>query len=244
MSFQPARVPRDRLDLFTDWRSEDFFQLRFRDAPGTQQHRPLARKIDDRGFDADFARPALENEIDVRSQVLAHVRRGRGRYEAEAVGRGRGDAFSEALQQFMRDRMRRHAQPHRVLPAGNEVRGLGRALEDERERAGPETLGELFRRRRHLARPGESGLRRCKVHDHRVVRRPALHRVEARERFGTGCVGAQTIDRLGRKRDKAAAPKDLDSSLDFRVFHSPENPASLWWRTASTRTTSSSSKKS
>src|SRR5262245_24311452 len=76
---------------------------------GTQDDGCAARKIDDRGFDADLARPALEHEIDVGAEILAHVRSGGRRDAAKAIGRRRGDRLAEFLQQLLGDGVRGHS---------------------------------------------------------------------------------------------------------------------------------------
>ncbi len=55
------------------------------------------------------------------------------------------------------------------------------------------------------------------MHDHRVVRRAALHFVQASDRFRIGRVRAQAIDCLGGKGDQPAAPEDLHSTPQFFV---------------------------
>ena len=49
-----------------------------------------------------------------------------------------------------------------------------RTLENERQRARPEVLGERARSRRHLARPLRQRRRRGQMHDERMIGRPAL----------------------------------------------------------------------
>src|SRR5260221_12655995 len=57
------------------------------------------------------------------------------------------------------------------------------------------------------------------MHDHRMVGRTALHRVEFFYRRGIGRISAQAVDRLGGKCDQPAAPEDLRRATDF-VVHS------------------------
>src|SRR6185503_18484990 len=87
VALEPARMPWRGGGLIQDFFAEDFSDLLARNMPGPQQRRRGARKIDDSGLDAHFARPAFEHEVDVLAQILAHVRRGRRRDTAEAVRR-------------------------------------------------------------------------------------------------------------------------------------------------------------
>src|SRR6185503_11237653 len=103
--------------------------------------------------------------------------------------------------------------------AGDEVARERRALEYERQRSGPESRGELARGLGNFARPRERALSVRKVHDHRMLHRAALHRVEKRDCGRIGCVGAQAVDGFGGKCDQTAGAQDLRRAPDF-VVHS------------------------
>ena len=53
------------------------------------------------------------------------------------------------------------------------------------------------------------------MNDHRVVRRPALGGVKARDRRGTGSVRTQAVNRFCRKGDEAAGAQDLRRTADL-----------------------------
>src|SRR6478672_6679289 len=102
------------------------------------------------------------------------MRSRRGRDAPEAVGRRRRDAAPEQLEQFARDRVRREAKADGVLPTGDEVFRLLRALEHQRQRAGPELRGQVARRGRSVAGPRKCLVRESEVNDDWVVGWAAL----------------------------------------------------------------------
>jgi len=102
------------------------------DAAGPQQHRRIAGERDDRAFDADVGRAAVEYQIDRVFEIVGDVQRRRRRDVAEAIGRRRGDAAAEFREQRVRDRMRRNAQPHTGLAAGDGIEHVRCARHDQR----------------------------------------------------------------------------------------------------------------
>ena len=60
-----------------------------------------------------------------------------------AIGRRRGDAAAERIEQLLSDRVIRDADRDRVLTARDDVVDGGRAFRDERQRAGPERVRQL-----------------------------------------------------------------------------------------------------
>ena len=95
------------------------------------------------------------------------------------------------------------------IEAGRRQRGdraRGRLGKDERERPRPKCFGEP----RHIGIEARQRLRRFEVADmgdERIERRAALGLIEARDGAPVGRVGAEAVDRLGRKRDEAAGGK-------------------------------------
>src|SRR5262249_6924632 len=83
------------------------------------------------------------------------------------------------------------------------------------EGTGPERLGEAVGTVRHLAHPAVQVARAVEVHDDRVIYRPALDLEDlAYGRRGLR-VGAETVDRLGRKRHELAVAPRLHGGLDL-----------------------------
>src|SRR5262249_10698430 len=121
--------------------------------PGPEQHRDASGKVNDGRLDADLARAPVEDQIDVRTEILVHVLRGGRADAAEPVGRRCSDAAAEFPQQSQRDRMAGYAKPYRVLASGELVSHSLRAQKYEGERSGPESLRERRRVPGNLARP-------------------------------------------------------------------------------------------
>ena len=135
------------------------------DAAGAQQHWLAAGESDDRAFDADVARASVEDHRHRVAQVVRDMLRGGGRYVPEPVGRRRRDPVAsepgERGEQCLRDRMRRHAQPHAVLAAGDGVVDMSRARQDQRQRSWPESGGEATRAVGKFARPASTCATSC-----------------------------------------------------------------------------------
>ena len=174
--------------------------------------------VHDRRLDADAARAAVEDDVDVTVEVGADVRGRRRAHPPEAVGRRCGNAVPERPQEALRERLVGDTQPDGVGAARHLVEDLGTAAQHERERARPAALGEGARRRRELRAPpsdrGVDGGPRGQVHDHGMVRRARLDLVQAPQRRGVARVRAQAVDRLGREGHEAAPPQRPDRVVD------------------------------
>ena len=116
------------------------------------------RDVDDRRLDTDAARPTVEHEVDVGTEVGAHVRGGRRAHASEAVGRRRRDASAERVEQRERDRMIGNAQPdrRRARPSPRPRSRSGRLRTHERQRPGPERGGQRARDVGDVARESSS----------------------------------------------------------------------------------------
>ena len=98
-----------------------------------------------------------------------------------------------------------HAHRDAVEAGGGEVgdRAAGRLGQHQRQRPRPERFGELFgvgieaRQRPRRRQIGH-------VRDQRIERRPALGLIEPRDGPAVGGVGAEAVNRLGRKGDQPA----------------------------------------
>jgi hypothetical protein len=141
--------------------------------------------------------------------------RGRGRADAaEAVGRRCGDAAHAGqpaagtgigAQQVQCQGVRRHPQADTVLTAGDDFRHCRRALEDQGQRAGPEGFREFPGDAGNVPRPAVEIAVSRQMDDQRVIGRPPLGRKDPGDGGRVGGVGAEAIDRLGRKGDQFAA---------------------------------------
>ena len=187
-----------------------FLELRIGDETRPQQAHLLAVEAHDGGLEADLAFAAVEHHAHGVAEFLAHVLGARRAHAAEAIGRGRGDAAAESRQQLLRHGMRGHADGDGVLAAGDHVVHVLRARQDHRQRARPEARGELLRVFGHLARPAMQVLRVVEVDDDRVIGRPFLELENAAHRRRVLRIGAEPVDRFGRKRDELAVTQRGD----------------------------------
>ena len=85
----------------------------------------------------------------------------------------------------------------------------------QRERPGPEGLGEPCGGRRHLGRKGAGRAEVAEVDDERMARRPPLRGEDARNRRGIRGVGAEPVDGFGRERDQLARVQPGGRLLDL-----------------------------
>ena len=207
-----------------------------RHAAGPQQHR-LAEAGDDGGFDADRRRAAIDDEIDAAAQIGEHVR-GRGRRDmAGAVGRRRDHRPAECREDVAappRGRGTRTAMlssPAVASSATGQPAALGStSVSGPGQNAAASRAASASKRAsaRAAATIGDVG-------DQRIEGRPALGRVEPRHGLAVGGVGAEPVDRLGRKRDEAAgreAARRLARSRRRRPSRRVSR-AGLSWRRAS-----------
>jgi hypothetical protein len=113
--------------------------------------------------------------------------------------------------------MRRATQTDRVLPARSGVGHARPAWQDDRQWPGPERGNQSCGKRRYGDGKVVNLLCASDMHDQRMVRRPAL----GRKNFGNGrivrCIGTQTVNRLGRKRDQLAGVDAPGGFSDSRV---------------------------
>ena len=118
--------------------------------PRPQQRRKAARQIQNRRFDTHLRRAAIQH-MDARAELVADVlRRGRADMPEPVRRRPRNAAMTvaqraERIEQSLRDRMRRAADRHRILPAADRRRHMRGALQDQRERARPEGIDQSLR---------------------------------------------------------------------------------------------------
>ena len=123
----------------------------------------------------------------------------------ERLAEGATTGRPSAARRVARDRMAGHAHRDAVEAGGRELgdRAAGALRQHQRQRTRPEGGGQPFGggvEPREPLRGGEIG----DVGDQRIERRPALGGVEPRDRRAVGGVGAEPVDRLGRKGDEAA----------------------------------------
>ena len=184
-------------------RTDDRFKHFARDRAGTQDRR-FADQRQHGGFDAVFARTAVQNERDASVHVVEHVLcRRRARSAGTVCGRRR-DRHAGFLDQKPCGLVRRHAHRDGLQPCGDLVRDLVRLVEDHRQRSRPEGVHQRVRDLRHM-RPKILHVAFLRdVQDQRIVVRTSLCFEDAVDRFAVEPVCAESVHRFRRKRDKLA----------------------------------------
>ena len=144
------------------------------------------------------------------AELRRDMRRGGWAHPARAVGARRGDGQRCRRQQGAGDRMGRCPERDRIEPGADQIGDAASRplVQHERQRARPERLGErpchVVHHRIALGR-----LESRHMHDQRVEARPLL----GGEHLGDGArverIGAEPVDRLGRKSDDLAASQRL-----------------------------------
>ena len=184
--------------------------LEFRDAdrPRPQQSGRVARQVEDRGFQADGRRPAVEDQVDPTLQVGQDML-GAGRREAvRPIGAGGGQRPAAPGDQVAGDPSRRASHADGRLAGRDDIRNPVGTAKDERQRPGPEPgrqpIGVAGPLRHTFA--GLSDIR--DMNDQRIDGRAALGREDSRDRRGVGGDGPQAVHRLGREGNQTPAGQD------------------------------------
>ena len=114
--------------------------------------------------------------------------------------------------------MRRNAQRHSVEPGRDDGRDEIALAKYNRHRAWPERASDTRCVLRPFTneRPGRAFV--GNVNNERVVRRPALCRIDSLHRVDVERIRAESIHGLRRKRDQSAATKNLRRTSDHRGF--------------------------
>ncbi len=145
---------RDRL-------AEDRIQCFPGDGPGSQDGWTSRGGIHDGGLDSDRARSSIEDPIHLAVQIGDDVLGGGGADPPESVRGRRGNAPAEGVQKLLSQGASRNAQCDGRLSPGDEIECSRAPGDDQRERAGPESLGQskriLGKLGRPVARAGEVG---------------------------------------------------------------------------------------
>ena len=136
---------------------------------------------------------------------------GSGRTDpARPVRAGGGDRAAYFCQQIPRRRRPRDPQGDTVETGAGQPgdRTCGRPFQNQRQRPRPEGLRNNFRTRVGLAQ-GEGGFGRWHMTDQRVESGSALDIEDPSDGGLVGCVRAQPVDRLCRKRDELALSQQI-----------------------------------
>ena len=137
------------------------------------------------------------------------LRRGR-RHMAGAVGRRRDHRLAERLQQIARDRMcparaRRSCRaPRSPARTTGQPAAFGSTSVSGPGQNAPASRSRVVASKRASRRAAATSAT-CAISG--LKRGPALGGIEPRDRFAIGRVGAEAVDRLGRKRDEPAVAR-------------------------------------
>src|SRR5437016_12380847 len=175
------------------------------DTAGPKQHRHPARQIHDGGFDAGLACPSVQDQVDFAPQIHSHMLCRRRADSAKAVGRRSSYASVKFPEELKSDRMSRNAQANRILTASELTTDTWRTPQHQGQRPRPEARCEFRRGPGNLASPASELPDIANMNNDRMARGTALDLVDSRDRRGVGCVGAQSVDRLGGKGNQAHA---------------------------------------
>src|SRR5712692_2686355 len=152
------------------------------DSSRPQENRAIARQVDDRRFDADLARAAVQDQIDLFAEIVTHVLSCSRADAAEFVGGWSRNPTAELAQQLESDRVAGDAQADRVLAAGELIAHTQGALQNQGQRPRPEARCEFPCAIGNLARPAGQLPGVADVNDDGVAGGTTLYSVDARDR--------------------------------------------------------------
>ncbi len=124
---------------------------------------------------------------------------------AKAVGRRSSYASVKFPEELKSDRMSRNAQANRILTARELTTDTWRTPQHQGQRPWPEARCEFRRGLGNLASPASELPDIANMNNDGMARGTALDLVDSRDRRRVGCVGAQSVDRLGGKGNQATA---------------------------------------
>jgi peptide/nickel transport system substrate-binding protein len=178
------------------------------DGARADEMRRVPGQVDDRGGAPPAGRSGVDDQIDAVAETLFHLAGGARRWCAAAVGAGGDDRRPEGARQSGGDGMGRHAHADGTPAAEEPRRQVGRGLEDERQRSGPEgfhqAAGALRDDRERCDGGGIGGEQR-----QRQAIGPSLGRVDRLDRGGRPRVARQTVEGFGGIRHQAAGAQHL-----------------------------------
>ena len=180
----------------------------------TQQRGRLPAEVDDRRFDADGARPVVEQEVDRTAERIEDVLRAGGADRARGVRARRGDRAAGPFQERPRGRAawRPHGESGQTGPGKPGNRAVRQTPQHEGKRARPEPLRQSLRLAGPFDQPPRGGDIRPRpvsdVDDQRVEFGAVFGREYARHRPVVGRIGAEPVNGFRRECDETAAPQD------------------------------------
>jgi hypothetical protein len=96
-------------------------KLIFCDGPGAQDLQAVFQHMDNGGFDPVGARAAIENQCDAALEFAHHMGRAGWADAPKTVGTRSGEWLPKFLHNFLKNRVRAHADRHRVLTSRDNI---------------------------------------------------------------------------------------------------------------------------
>ena len=190
------------------------------------------REVDERGLPADAAGAAVDDGRDLPVEIREHVvRRFRAR-RAGGIGRRRSQRQLRGLDERQRGRVIRAAQADGLTARAHDLGHAVLRSQHDRERPGPEGLGQCVRRRRHINAVARHGGRVVHHQRQRLDSRPALDLIDLHDGIGVQPVAGKAIDCLRRDGDELTGADGLRRLRDlgcdsFRVHASSTDARSF-----------------
>ena len=194
--------------------------------PGRSRKHLVALDLEDRRFDADRRRAAIDHQQYAAREIARYGLRCRAGDAAGAIGAGGGERPAECCNQAGAE-AERHAQRDRLQAGRDQIvdrRAIGQR-QYQRQRAWPEPLGQCARQRIEPRQPRGHGKVRD-MRDQRIEARPALGLEDLRHSRAVGGIGGEAINGLGRDGDQLTALEQRQGrveglALDDDVGHRP-----------------------
>ena len=199
---------------------------------GAQNAVRRAREVDERGLPADATGAAVDDGRDLPVEIRKHVIRRLRARRAGGIGGWRGQRQLCSLDERKRGRVIRAAQTDGLPACAHDLGHAGLRPQHDRERPGPERLGERVRRRRHISAVVRHSGRVVHHQRQRLYGRPALDLIDLRDGSRIQPVAGKAIDRLRRDGDELAGADGVRRLRDlgcdsFRVHVSSADARSF-----------------
>ncbi len=213
-------------------RADGALQCFPRQRPRPQQRRRLAGQVQHGRFHADRRGAGVQHEIDAVAEIFHHVGGAGGAGSTEPVGARGSDRDVCRGEQRLDHRMVRHPQGDGRSPGRDRIRDDRGAFDDEGQRPGPESRGQVIKQRRNPARQATGHPPAGDMHNQRIPVRPLLGLENPAHGNRIERVGAETVNGFGRERDQPAVTDDVGGLADergigvggidsYRVVHRP-----------------------
>ena len=194
-----------------------------RQSARAQELRRRNREIDDRRLDAHLAGASVHDAVDLPPHILAHVLRRCAAGAARGVSARRGDGHARLFDDGARHRMVGTSHADRLKSARRAQRHAGLFLQDHRQRAGPEALGQPVGRVRYILAVAREPAYVGNVQNEGVVLRAALGFENMQHGIFVKSVRTEAVHRLRRDRQKPPAAQDIRRLRDaLFILHRAE----------------------